>query len=136
MRRGYIFEQNLSKVAKYLDSIGIHMHKNHANRLQNGTFVEGEPYDYDVITHGHFHCFDAKECQSARWNLSNAKPQQVNNLLKCQRNGAEAYFLVYFVPENHIVRFNADFVKQALADGKKSLTSKEGQPWEWESLTL
>ena len=134
MRRGFEFENELNRVSKYLNSKGIHMHKNHAHRTESGLYLEGEPFDYEVISNGHFFCFDAKECASKRWNLSNAKLHQLNNLLICAKNGAQAYFLVWFRESNKVVRFDAEVVRQALADGKKSLTPEEGVLWQWTEL--
>ena len=134
MRRGYEFEGELNRVSKYLNANGIHMHKNHARRTEQGIYLEGEPFDYEVISGGVIHCFDAKECAGKRWNLSNAKLSQLNNLLVCQKNGAQAYFLVWYRNENAIIRFDAELVRQKLAEGQKSLTSEEGVKWEWTEL--
>ena len=134
MRRGYQFENELNRVAKYLSSIGIHMHKNHAHRTESGVYLEGEPFDYEVIAHGTIHCFDAKECAAKSWNLSNAKLNQLNNLIMCQKNGAQSYFLVWFRERNLFIRFEADVVQQALINGKKSLTPEEGIKWQWTEL--
>ena len=134
MRRGHEFEAELNRVSKYLNANGIHMHKNHARRTEQGVYLEGEPFDYEVISGGVIHCFDAKECAGKRWNLSNAKLSQLNNLLVCQKNGAQAYFLVWYRNENAVIRFDAELVRQKLADGQKSLTSEEGVKWEWTEL--
>ena len=134
MRRGFEFENELNRVSKYLNSIGVHMHKNHALRTQSGTYLEGEPFDYEVISNGVVHCFDAKECATKSWNLSNAKLSQLNNMLVCQKNGAQAYFLVWFKITNQIIRFDVDIIKQALMDGRKSLKPEEGQLWQWTEL--
>ena len=134
MRRGFEFENELNRVGKYLASVGIHMHKNHAHRSISGEFLEGEPFDYEVISHGTVHCFDAKECSSKSWSLKNAKLNQINNLCMCQNNGAEAYFLVWFKPVNKIIRFDAKIVKDALIRGRKSLDPDEGEIWEWTEL--
>lgn len=134
MRRGFEFENELNRVCKYLNSIGIHMHKNHARRTVNGVYLEGEPFDYEVIADGVIHCFDAKECAAKSWSLKNAKLNQLNNLLVCQKNGAQAYFLVWFTHENKIIRFDVDVIKQALANGKKSLRPEEGKIWQWTEL--
>lgn len=134
MRRGNDFENELNRVSKYLNANGIHMHKNHAKRTEQGIYLEGEPFDYEVISGGVIHCFDAKECSSDRWNLSNAKLNQLNNLLVCQKNGAQAYFLVWYRNKNEIIRFDAELVKQKLTEGKKSLTPEEGIKWKWTEL--
>ena len=134
MRRGHEFEAELNRVSKYLNANGIHMHKNHARRTEQGIYLEGEPFDYEVISGGTIHCFDAKECSGDRWNLSNAKLSQLNNLLVCQKNGAQAYFLVWYRKINAVIRFDAELVKQKLADGVKSLKAEEGKKWEWIEL--
>ena len=136
MRRGYEFENELNRVSKYLGSVGIHMHKNHARRTESGIYLEGEPFDYEVISHGKIYCFDAKECSAKAWNLSNAKLHQLNNLLICHKNGAEAYFLVWFKQSNQIIRFDAELVKQAMIDGKGHLNPEEGRKWDWTELTI
>ncbi|GEM_PF-1935204 len=134
MRRGHEFEAELNRVSKYLNANGIHMHKNHARRTEQGIYLEGEPFDYEVISGGTIHCFDAKECSGDRWSLSNAKLSQLNNLLVCQKNGAQAYFLVWYRKINAVIRFDAELVRQKLADGVKSLKAEEGKKWEWTEL--
>ena len=136
MRRGTGFENELNKLAEYLNLQGVHMHKNNALRSFKGAYLEGEPFDYEVIANGRFHCFDAKECAGKRWNLHNAKPTQVYHLLNCVHNGAEAYFLVKFKLTNNIIRFDVDLVQQALNNGKKSLTEKDGVIWKWTELAV
>ena len=135
MRRGHNFEAELDRLSKYLNANGVHMHKNHAKRTEQGVYLEGEPFDYEVFSHGVIHCFDAKECAGSRWNLKNAKLSQLNNLLMCQKNGAQAYFLVWYKEKNLIIRFDAELIKEALKSGKKSLTPEDGEQWEWENLT-
>ena len=134
MRRGFEFENELNRLSKYLNAKGIHMHTNQPDRTESGLYLEGEPFDYEVVSGGKLHCFDAKECAGNRWSLSNAKLNQLNNLLVCQKNGAQAYFLVWFRNVNKIIRFDADYVKQALIEGKKSLLPEEGQQWQWTEL--
>ena len=135
MRRGHILEQRIDDVITHLNSIGIHAHKNHVRRTVTGIYLEGESFDYEVFSHGKFTCFDAKECNARRWNLKNAKRAQVENLLNCQKHGADAFFLVYFVLEHKLIRFDADMVYKSLCGGIKSLFSSEGRPWDWEELT-
>lgn len=112
MRRGYEFEAKLNRVSKYLNANGIHMHKNQARRTEQGIYLEGEPFGYKVISGGTIHCFDAKECASQRWNLSNAKMSQLKNLLVCRKKSTQAYFLVWYRDENTVIRFDAELVKR------------------------
>ena len=72
MRRGHYLESQIGKVFDHLNSIGIHAHKNHPHRTVEGTYLEGEPFDYEVMSSPP-HCFDAKEAQGDVWPLSNAK---------------------------------------------------------------
>lgn len=134
MRRGNEFEAELSRLSRYLNATGIHMHKNHARRTEHGVYLEGEPFDYEILSSGTLHCFDAKECASQRWPLSKAKLSQLNNLLVCARNGAQAYFLVWYKGSNELVRYDAEQIRTALIAGRKSLNPEEGQKWEWTEL--
>ena len=136
MRRGHILEQRIDEVITHLNSVGIHAHKNHVRRMVTGIYLEGESFDYEVFSHGKLTCFDAKECNAKRWNLKNAKRTQVMNLLNCQKHGADAFFLVYFVPENKLVRIDVDIVHIAIFSGIKSLVSSDGVIWNWEDLIL
>lgn len=132
MRKGHYLESEINRILKYLRSVGIHGHKNYANRTQDGTYIEGECYDYEVISHGKFYVFDAKECHAGVWNLkTNAKLSQVKNLLDAAENGAEAFFLVWFAGQNKIIRFDIYKVQEALASGISSLKPTEGRDFDW-----
>lgn len=134
MRRGQYLETELNRVLKYLNSIGIHAHKNHPKRTDDGKYLEGEPFDYEVISHGRVYTFDAKECQRKKWNLQNAKPKQIKHLLNCKHQGADSFFLVYFFPANKLIKFDVELVRQRIADGIKSLSPGEGVKWDWRTL--
>ena len=134
MRRGFELEAELNRLSKYLNANGIHMHKNHPRRTEQGAYLEGEPFDYEVISDGIIHCFDAKECSGNSWDLRNVKINQLNNLLACQKNGAQAYFLVWFRKVNELVRIDAETVKEALTNGQKSMMPEEGRQWNWTEL--
>jgi penicillin-binding protein-related factor A (putative recombinase) len=131
--RGIYLEKQLEKVIDFLRSRGIHGHKNHARRTKDGTYVEGEPFDYEVFCNGKLHVWDAKECHGSRWNLTNAKPHQLKHLLDCRHHGAEAFFLVLFHPDT-LVAFDAEVIRQKMAAGQKSVTPAEGRPWDWQTL--
>lgn len=132
--RGHYLEKEIERVLKFLESLGVHGHKNHARRTADGAYIEGEPFDYEVFSNGVLHCFDAKECAGDKWSLKNAKLSQMDNLLKCAAHGAEAFFLVYFKTVRKLVRFNVQFVKEAMCSGKKSLGPDEGVDWDWTVL--
>lgn len=125
MRRGAHLEQQIDKLLKYLDAQGIHGHKNHAKRTQDGAYVEGEPFDYEVFSPSKVWTFDAKECEAEAWPLSKAKLAQVNNLLK-----TGGFFLVYFVRSGKLIRFDASVIKSKLGL-QGSITPCEGVEFDW-----
>ena len=131
-RRGHYLEAQIQKVFDYLNSAGIHAHKNHAARTVEGVYLAGEPFDYEIFT-SPVHVFDAKEAKTGRWPLSNAKPSQMKALLDCSAHGAEAYFLVLF--HGHALRrFDVGYVRQAIVDGRKALEENEGLEWDYRTF--
>jgi penicillin-binding protein-related factor A (putative recombinase) len=128
-QRGAFLQTQIDRLFKVLNERGIHCHKNHARRTVDGIFVEGEPFDYEIFCNP-VHVFDAKETQGERWPLSNAKPTQIKSLLDCRNAGAEAYFLVLF-KEKELRYFDAEFVRDAMARGRKSLEKFEGKIWDY-----
>jgi len=134
-RRGGYLEARVDEIIAILRQHGIFGQKNHAKRMANGTYIQGESYDYLILARGKTLCFDAKECHKDRWNLTtNAKLSQVENLLLCKANGADSFFLVFFVHESKLVKFDVEMVRDAVIRGQKSLTSHEGGIWQWEDL--
>lgn len=133
IRRGAYLELQVGRLLKELADKGIHGHKNHAFRNEAGIYIEGEPFDYEIFANGILYAFDAKECHGKRWNLSNAKPRQIQSLKRLKNHGADAFFLVYYVPEG-LRKFDVDIVIDAIKRGAKSLTFKEGVNWEWQTM--
>jgi penicillin-binding protein-related factor A (putative recombinase) len=131
-QRGRFLEAQIESLLNYLNSNGIHAHKNYAHRTIEGVFLSGEPFDYEIFTNP-VHVFDAKETQQITWNLQNAKPHQIKHLLDCKNHGAEAYFLVLFQNQD-FRRFDVDVVRQALIDGRKSLGKDEGTTWNYQQF--
>lgn len=132
MRRGHYLEGQLKKILNCLNERGVHAHKNHPERTTGGVYIEGEPFDYEVLVSPP-HCFDAKESGKEAWSLANAKPSQVKHLLNCAEHGAEAYFLVLFKPRT-LRRFDVRLVLKAMQEGRSSLHVSEGCDWRWEEL--
>ena len=131
MKKGSHLENEMDRVLKFLDMRGIHGHKNHPKRTNDGTYIEGEPFDYEVFSPSGMWCFDTKECEADAWPLSKAKLSQVNSLMQCARAGCEAFFLVWFVKSRRLIRFDAVLVADSL--GKKgSLTPDEGVAFDWQ----
>lgn len=103
--------------------MGFHAHKNHPNRTYAGKFISGEPFDYEIFTDRFKWCFDAKECKSAKWSISNAKISQINALKQCSNAGLDAFFLVYFYQQQQLIRFDVDLI---IETDKKSLAPEDG----------
>lgn len=94
MRKGHLLEREINKFLVWLDAQGIHGHKNNSSRTIDGIFLKGEPFDYEIIHNNRIYCFDAKECHADTWKPTNLIQQ--NNLIKCKRHGAIAFYLIYF----------------------------------------
>lgn len=133
MRRGHKLEQELGRLVEYFNSIGVHAHKNHVKRTVSGVYLEGEPFDYEIFKEGKLYCFDAKECQGDKWPISNGV-KQLASLRDLAAHGAEAFFLVWFVKTNQLIRFDIGCVFKAIDDKKTALSPQEGVPWKWEEL--
>ncbi|MEA5034199.1 hypothetical protein [Cloacibacillus evryensis] len=128
MRKGAHLEREIDRVIKFLDTRGIHGHKNHAKRTQDGTYIEGEPFDYEIFSPSRVWCFDAKECEASAWPLSKAKLSQVSNLLKV--NG---FFLVWFSGPKKLIAFDAKII-QAKLGLQGSITPDEGTEFDWQTF--
>lgn len=126
MRKGAHLEQEMDRVLKFLDTRGIHGHKNHPRRLNDGTYCEGEPFDYEVFSPSRVYTFDTKECEADAWPLSKAKLSQVNNL--CKTGG---FFLVWFASARRLIRFDASMIKTKLGR-QGSVTPSEGVDFDWQ----
>lgn len=72
--------------------------QNHANRLHNGKYIDGEPFDFTIILkNGKTLVFDAKEIHSKTWKILPKDIKQCNNMLRCVQNKyCKAFFIVYF----------------------------------------
>lgn len=129
--KGKEFERSIDQWLRVLRANGVYGQKNNASRTHDGLYRKGESFDYLIIHKDGVICFDAKECHGSRWNLkTNAKDSQIENLALAKRNGADAFFLVWFKQSNVVVKFNVDVVWQAKQEGIKSLTAEDGEVWE------
>ena len=128
-RRGFEFENQLEKVCKYVEAIGGHAHKNHPERLQDGTYIKGEPFDYEIFIPNRHDCFDAKQCKTNTWKIVEKDIKQANELKKCKNAGLNAYFLICF--ENKDVRaIDVDDVIKVLKQNKKSIKNINLKEWD------
>ena len=124
MRKGNIFEAQINKIIKYVTDNGYEAHKNNALRTLDGKFIEGEPFDYEILIPGHLYTFDAKECHGDKWNINLAKPKQLWHLTACKKAGFKAFFYVWFVNLNKLIAFDVDVINHT---DKKSLAPEDGE---------
>ena len=131
MQRGHSFEKQIEKVIEYIEKLGFHGHKNYPKRLENGTYISGESFDYEIFLPHRHDCFDAKQCETDTWRIVKKDIKQTNELKKCKNAGCNAYFLICF--ENKEVRqIDVDIVIQYLKKNMKNI-KKYGLP-EWDLI--
>lgn len=128
-RRGFLFEQQIQKVCDYVEAIGGHAHKNHAERLQDGTYIKGEPFDYEIFLPNYKAVFDAKESKTRKWHMVDKDVRQCNEMKKCKNAGLKAYFLICF--EGKDVRMiDVDTAIETLKKGRKTISAGENPSWD------
>lgn len=130
MRRGYKLEAQIQKVLDYANTKGYHAHKNHPNRTVDGIYLEGEPFDYEIMIPGRIDCFDAKEVKGDVWHLKEKDVKQANHLKHAKNVGAIAYFLVQFGINTYPLMIDVDKVIETLKSGKMSVKKNEGVRWD------
>lgn len=129
MQKGRSFEKEIEKVIDFINKNGGHAHKNYAHRLQDGTYISGEPFDYEVFYKDYRAVFDAKECAEEIWHMKLKDIKQCNELKKCKNCGLDAYFLIFF-EKNEVKQIEVDDVIKVLENGKKSINKNLGREWE------
>lgn len=138
MQKGKYLEGQIDKLCKYINSVGFHAHKNHPLRTVNGTYLAGEPYDYEVFARRNgepYHaCFDTKECMGFSWHMQPKDVKQADALKHCKNAGVDAFFLIYFVPLGTLIKIDVDDVIAVLQGGSKTVPSTLGMPWDVQSL--
>ena len=128
MQKGHDFEKQVEKVCEYVEKIGGHAHKNHPARTADGTYLKGEPFDYEVFLPNCHHVFDAKKCATDIWHMQKKDIVQANNLYKCGNAGLEAYFLICF-KNKEVKQININDIVKILKDGHKSIPKTIGKEW-------
>lgn len=131
MQKGRSFEKQIEKVIEYIEQLGFHGHKNQAQRLQDGTYIKGEVFDYEIFLPNRHDCFDAKQCDTDTWHIKPKDVKQTNELKKCKNAGCNAYFLICF-ENKYVKQLDVDLVIEYLKQNKKSI-KMHGLP-EWKLL--
>lgn len=129
MQRGRKFEKEIEKVIAYIETIGGHGHKNYAHRTQDGIYLSGECFDYEIFLKEYKAVFDAKEVEGDTWHILEKDIKQCNELKKCKNVGIDAYFLVCFKGKE-VKQIDVDIVIEYLRQNKKSIKKEIGAEWE------
>lgn len=131
MRRGQFLESQIDKLINYTNACGYLAAKLYPKRLADGTYIEGEKFDYIFILPGQVIVFDAKESKGKTWPFAKKDMEQADNLKKCKNAGCDAFFLVYFSELKKLIKFDIDKFIEALSYNKKHLKPEQGEEWDW-----
>ena len=126
--KGKFLERNIDKICDRINHMGGFAHKLQPKRTQDGTYLEGEPFDYIVILPNYKAVFDAKEVKGSKWHMVLKDIKQCNEMKKCKNSGFEAYFIFYFL--NKVRTIDVDEVIKVLESGSKTVDLNTGKKWE------
>jgi hypothetical protein len=99
-------EKTIDKYCKYLISKGIHCHKNNPLRLHDGTYIEGEPFDFEIMT-SPAKVFDTKEVSDNYLRIGKKELKQLKAMYDCQKAGHDAFFLIWFSRYKKLMKISA-----------------------------
>lgn len=106
--------------------------KNNPTRLFDGTYVEGEKFDYTILTRYKMACFDAKETIKTVWNIANKDIKQAKNLELCSKSGVWCFFLIYFSTTKSLLYIDIkDFTKILVGEGRKHIKPEDCKPFDY-----
>lgn len=129
MQKGKSFEAQIDKVIEYIEKKGFHGHKNNPQRLEDGTYIKGECFDYEIFLPNRHDCFDAKQCKDDKWHILKKDIKQANELKKCKNAGCNSYFLICFSYKN-VKMIDVDDVTKALLQNRKTIYEHETKNWD------
>lgn len=106
----------------------VRMDKEH-RQITLAYFEQRSTVDYIGAVQGVPVCFDAKECSSNTFPLSNIHPHQITFMKHFEEQGGVAFFLLFFSGENLFyylpLRRLLDFWNRMEAGGRKSFRREE-----------
>jgi penicillin-binding protein-related factor A (putative recombinase) len=127
-------ESQINKLLNFINEneIGFGW-KNHPNRLYNGSFVQGEPFDYSIMTKYSKMCFDAKETDKTVWNITKKDLIQAKNLYSVGLSGIESFFLIYFINSNELMKISIKKFYNILEE-RKHIKQNDCIPFDFKEL--
>lgn len=109
----------------------VRMDKEH-RQITLAYFEQRSTVDYIGAVQGIPVCFDAKECSTDTFPLSNIHPHQVSFMKKFEEQGGIAFFLLFFSSENAFyyltLRMLLGFWDRMEQGGRKSFRREELDP--------
>lgn len=97
--------------------------KNNSQRLHNGTYTEGEAFDYTIMYPSKVYNFDCKETISDTIKINSKEIKQIINLKRIYDLNQDLYrcfFIVYFKKQNQLGYISIDRLFN-LIDIKKNI---------------
>jgi hypothetical protein len=101
-----MLERTIDQYCRHLKSKGIHCHKNNPLRLHDGRYVQGEPFDYEIMTNP-AKLFDAKEVSDDYLRIRKKEIKQLKALHDCENAGHNAFFLIWFSKHMKLMKISA-----------------------------
>ena len=123
------FENQINKLVDSIIKSGYFGTKLHPHRLHDGTYVDGEPFDYMIALPEYKACFDAKSIHGDSWKFEKKDIKQAANLKHCKNAGLDSFFIVYFFKLRKMIKFDVDVFLNVLAEKRKYLKPDEGTEW-------
>jgi hypothetical protein len=112
-------ESQINKVIKYINENNLGFGwKNNPNRNYQGTFLDGEPFDYNIITPTKSYFFDCKQTELLHWQVLKKDVKQLLNLNKIADCGHDAFILIYFIFDNKLMKIDTKNVLRILSSRK------------------
>ena len=113
---GQALEKAINNQFKGYRNQGIYCENYYPERGPQGQFIGRHDFDFGIFHNSKFYAFDAKESQSEKWKLQNAKEHQINGLKRVKDQGGIAFFLVLFFPNNKLVSMDVDNIIEIKKD--------------------
>jgi hypothetical protein len=112
-------EDQINKVIKYINENNLGFGwKNHPNRNYQGVHIDGEVFDYNIITKNKSYFFDCKQTELLTWHILKKDIKQLLNLNKIDDCGHDAFILIYFIQDNKLMKIQPKRVLNILSNRK------------------